>query len=37
MRDELVHDYFGVNAQVVWKTAIEDVPALAAALRGDEA
>jgi uncharacterized protein with HEPN domain len=33
MRDKLVHDYFGVNLQVVWKTAIEDVPAIAASLR----
>jgi uncharacterized protein with HEPN domain len=33
MRDKLVHDYFGVNTQVVWKTAVEDVPAIAAALR----
>jgi uncharacterized protein with HEPN domain len=32
-----VHDYFGVNAQVVWKTAIEDVPAIATALRETEA
>jgi uncharacterized protein with HEPN domain len=32
-----VHDYFGVNAQVVWKTAIEDVPAIAAALRETDA
>ena len=36
MRDKLVHDYFGVNAQVVWKTAIEDVPAIAATLRDTE-
>lgn len=28
MRDKLVHDYFGVNAEVVWKTAMEDVPAI---------
>lgn len=33
MRDKLVHDYFGVNTQVAWKTAVEDVPAIAAALR----
>ena len=33
VRDILVHDYFGVNAQVVWKTATLDVPAMAAALR----
>ena len=26
MRDKLVHDYFGVNLVVVWKTASEDLP-----------
>jgi len=33
MRDKLVHDYFGVNAEVVWKTATADVPPIARALR----
>jgi uncharacterized protein with HEPN domain len=33
MRDKLVHDYFGVNAEVVWKTALEDVPRIAISLR----
>jgi len=33
MRDKLVHDYFGVNAEVVWKTATADVPPIAQALR----
>jgi len=33
MRDKLAHDYFGVNAEVVWKTAIEDLPPIAEALR----
>jgi len=33
MRDKLVHDYIGVNARVVWKTATEDVPRIAAHLR----
>ncbi len=33
MRDKLVHDYFGVNANVVWKTAVEDVPKIGASLR----
>jgi len=33
MRDKLVHDYFGVNAEVVWKTAVEDVPKIARLLR----
>jgi uncharacterized protein with HEPN domain len=34
MRDKLVRDYIGVNARVVWKTATEDVPRIAAHLRG---
>ncbi|MFN8474789.1 MAG: DUF86 domain-containing protein [Anaerolineae bacterium] len=28
MRDKLIHDYFGVNLLVVWKTATEDMPTL---------
>ena len=28
MRDVLVHDYFGINTEVVWKTAKEDLPDL---------
>lgn len=28
MRDKLIHDYFGVNTEVVWKTAKQDLPAL---------
>jgi uncharacterized protein with HEPN domain len=26
MRDKLIHEYFGVNEQVLWKTAQEDIP-----------
>ena len=33
MRDKLIHDYFGVNLAVVWKTATEDAPRIAAVLR----
>jgi uncharacterized protein with HEPN domain len=25
MRDKLIHDYFGVDTQLIWKTATEDV------------
>ncbi len=25
MRDKLIHDYFGVDTEVVWKTATEDI------------
>jgi len=28
MRDKLVHEYFGVNTEVVWKTIKEDMPEL---------
>jgi len=30
MRDKLIHDYFGVDLQTVWLTALEDLPALKA-------
>lgn len=33
MRDKLVHDYFGVNASVVWRTTSQDVPTIVASLR----
>jgi uncharacterized protein with HEPN domain len=26
MRDKLIHEYFGVNQKVVWKTVTEDLP-----------
>jgi len=28
MRDKLIHEYFGVNLPLVWKTVKEDLPAL---------
>ena len=28
MRDKLIHEYFGVNHQVLWKTAQEDIPSV---------
>jgi uncharacterized protein with HEPN domain len=28
IRDKLIHDYIGVNINVVWKAAIEDLPKL---------
>lgn len=28
MRDKLIHQYFGVNLSVVWKTIVEEVPIL---------
>jgi uncharacterized protein with HEPN domain len=33
MRHRLIHGYFGVDAAIVFKTAIEDVPALLPPLR----
>jgi uncharacterized protein with HEPN domain len=30
MRDKLIHDYFGVDINQVWLTAIEDLPELKA-------
>ncbi|MFQ5769580.1 MAG: DUF86 domain-containing protein [bacterium] len=32
MRDKLIHDYFGVNTEVVWKTATNDIPPLKSAI-----
>ncbi len=28
MRDKLIHEYFGVNNKVVWKTIKEDIPSI---------
>lgn len=28
MRDKLIHEYFGVELKIVWKTAKEDLPKL---------
>ncbi len=27
-RDKLIHEYFGVNPQVLWKAVKEDIPPL---------
>ena len=32
IRDHLIHDYFGVDLEVVWKTVQEDLPAVQAQL-----
>lgn len=29
MRNKLIHGYFGVNLETMWKTVQEDLPALA--------
>jgi len=36
MRDKLIHNYFGVNNEVVWKTAVEDVPEIAGNLKRED-
>jgi uncharacterized protein with HEPN domain len=33
MRDKLIHDYFGVNLEVVWRTVKEDLPSMNSAVR----
>ncbi len=33
MRDKLIHEYFGINLRVIWKTVTEEVPALEPELR----
>lgn len=33
MRDKLIHDYFGINLMVVWKTVSEDLPLLEKIIR----
>ncbi len=33
MRDKLVHDYFGVNLRLIWKTVKEELPGLLPKLR----
>ena len=34
MRDKLIHEYFGVDVEVVWKTVHQDLPLLASQLEG---
>ena len=33
MRDKLIHDYFGVNLEVIWKTVTEEIPTIEPKLR----
>jgi len=32
MRNKVIHDYFGVDVEVVWRTVCEDIPPLRAAI-----
>ena len=34
LRNVLVHDYFGVDTQVIWEIVIKDIPALKAVVDG---
>jgi uncharacterized protein with HEPN domain len=34
MRDKLIHDYMGVDIELVWTTAVEEVPELKERVRG---
>lgn len=36
MRDKLVHEYFGVDHDIVWDAAVNRVPELAKELQGRE-
>jgi uncharacterized protein with HEPN domain len=33
MRDKVIHDYFGVNLEIVWAAVEKDLPVLARAIR----
>ena len=33
MRDKVIHDYFGVDYEVIWKTVLEDLPPLKLAIQ----
>lgn len=34
MRDKLVHEYFGIDSEIVWKTISNDLPGLKTLLKG---
>jgi len=36
MRDKLIHDYVGVNEEVVWRTVTQEIPQVLAALAAVE-
>jgi uncharacterized protein with HEPN domain len=33
MRDKLIHEYFGVDVEILWKTAKDDIPPLKQAIQ----
>ena len=34
MRDKMIHEYFGVDIEILWKTAKENVPLLKPLIEG---
>ncbi|WXG46970.1 MAG: DUF86 domain-containing protein [Candidatus Atabeyarchaeum deiterrae] len=34
MRDKLIHEYFGIDLEILWKAANEDIPALKLPIEG---
>jgi len=34
MRDKLIHNYFGVDIEIVWKTVQKDIPYLESLIKG---
>jgi uncharacterized protein with HEPN domain len=34
MRNQVAHEYFGVDVKVLWQTVREDLPPMLASLRG---
>ncbi len=33
MRDKMIHEYFGVDLEILWKTATEDVPPIKSSIK----
>ena len=33
MRDRIIHDYFGIDIEIVWQTVIKDIPYLKNAIK----
>jgi len=33
MRDKMIHEYFGIDLEILWKTATEDVPPIKSSIK----
>lgn len=33
MRDKLIHEYFGIDEEIIWKVASEEIPALKSSIQ----